>query len=294
MEAKVDNSPLGNAQRPSAARKKNARKRRQRTSPLVLMNDLAASLRAPGFWLYGAWIDVTIRHRGQALGALWNVASTAVFVLLIGTLFSRVMNGGPTYFAHLATGYVFFMFISQNLNKSANIFARSKTLIQNGYVKYADYVLRLFATQLINLAYSLIVVVLTLLITPVDFSPAVFALIFTVPLFFVVVLGMDFLLSITGARYTDIGELLRAILGLAMFVTPIIWVAGSGQGKSAIVGPFLYANPFYYLVEIVRAPLVYGFVPWFEIAVVAAAAPIIWLLAGLAYAKGRSYVPLWI
>jgi hypothetical protein len=35
-------------------------------------------------------------------------------------------------------------------------------------------------------------------------------------------------------------------------------------------------------------------VPWFEIAVVVAATPIIWLLAALTYAKGRSYVPLWI
>lgn len=294
MEAKVDKPAIGTARRPAAARKTEIRKGGQRAPRLLLLHDLAASLRAPGLWLYGAWIDVSVRHRGQALGALWNVASTALFVGLIGTLFSSVMDGGPTYFAHLAAGYVFFMFIQRNLNQSANVFSKNKNLIQNGYVKYADYVLRLFATQIISLAYNLIVVLCVLIITPVDYTMAVFALLFTVPLFFVAILGLDFLLSITGARYKDIGELLRAVLGLAMFVTPIIWVAGSGQGKGAVFGPFLYANPFYYLIEIVRAPLVYGFVPWLEIAVVATAVPIIWILAGLAYARGRSYVPLWI
>lgn len=294
MEAKVDKPAVGTAQRPAAARKTEIRKGGQRAPRLLLLHDLAASLRAPGLWLYGAWIDVSVRHRGQALGALWNVASTALFVGLIGTLFSSVMDGGPTYFAHLATGYVFFMFIQRSLNQSANVFSKNKNLIQNGYVKYADYVLRLFATQIISLAYNLIVIVCVLILVPIDYTMAVFALLFTIPLFFVAILGLNFLLSITGARYKDIGELLRAVLGLAMFVTPIIWVAGSGQGKGAVFGPFLYANPFYYLIEIVRTPLVYGVVPWLEIAVVAAAVPIIWLLAGLAYARGRSYVPLWI
>ena len=56
----------------------------------------------------------------------------------------------------------------------------------------------------------------------------------------------------------------------------------------------MYANPFYYLIEIIREPLVYGHVPWFEIGVVAAAIPIIWLLASLAYARARPYLPLWI
>jgi ABC-type polysaccharide/polyol phosphate export permease len=258
------------------------------------MHDLVASLRAPGFWLYGAWIDVSVRHRGQALGALWSVASTALFVGMIGTLFSHVMDGGSTYFAHLATGFVFFSFIQSNLNQSANVFIRNKNLIQNGYAKYADYVLRMFCTQLINLAYGLTVVVCVLILAPVEFTPAVLALSFTVPLFFIAVLGADFFLSIAGARYKDIGELLKSVLGLAMFITPIIWVAEPGQGKGALIGPFIYANPFYYLIEIVRAPLVYGVVPWFEIAVVVAATPIIWLLAALTYAKGRSYVPLWI
>lgn len=261
---------------------------------LLLLHDIKASLSAPGFWLYGAWIDVSVRHRGQALGALWNVASTALFIVMIGTLFSHVMDGGSTYFAHLATGFVFFMFVQQNLNQAANIFTRNRALIQNGYVKYTDYVLRMFATLLINLAYNCVVVVCVLIFAPVTITPAVFALLFTVPLFFVAILGADFFLSITGARYKDIGELLRSVLGLAMFVTPIIWVAGSGQGKGAILGPFIYANPFYYLIEIVRAPLVYGVVPWFEITVVVAMTPVLWLLAGVAYAKGRSYVPLWI
>lgn len=293
MEVRVDNS-VREAAEGSAGFRKKAVRTAGPSSRLVLAHDLIEAFRSPGFWLYGAWIDVSVRHRGQALGGVWNVATTALFVGMIGTLFSRVMDGGNTYMAHLACGYVFFVFIQANLNQSTTIFPRSRNLIQNGYVKYVDYVLRMFCTQLINLAYNLIVVAFALLYSQIEITPAIFALLFTVPLFFIAILGADFLLCIVGARYRDIGELLRALLGLGMFVTPIIWVAGSHVGKGAIIGPFVYANPLYYLVEIVRAPLVYGYVPWLEIGVVAAAIPIIWTLAGLAYAKGRSYVPLWI
>ena len=97
-----------------------------------------------------------------------------------------------------------------------------------------------------------------------------------------------------GARYADFAELLRTIMRLGFFVTPIIWVPGAAGGKAGIIGPFIYANPFYYLIEIIRAPLVYGHVPWFEVGVVAAAVPIIWMLASLAYARARPFVPLWI
>ena len=104
--------------------------------------------------------------------------------------------------------------------------------------------------------------------------------------------GACLLLSVVAARYPDIAELTQTLLRLFFFITPIIWMPGAGKG--AAIGAFIYANPFYYLLEIVRGPLVYGQVPWFEIGVVAAAVPIIWLAAALAYARAKPYVPLWI
>jgi homopolymeric O-antigen transport system permease protein len=240
-------------------------------------------------------MDASLRHRSQALGAFWMVAGTLVFVTLLGTLYAQVLNNrNPSFYAHLATGYVFFLFVQQCLNFSARIFAKNANMIQNGYVKYVDYVLRMFCAQLINLGYNLIVVVGTIILVPIELTPAALILVLTVPLFMVATLGACFLISVIGARYSDFVELLRTFLRLAFFVTPIIWLPGAASGKGAAIGPFLYANPFYYLVEIVRGPLVYARVPWFEIGIVTAAIPVIWLLASSLYARARSYIPLWV
>jgi homopolymeric O-antigen transport system permease protein len=301
METLVDSPAPGEAQCSGAAPNKDTGKDtgdtgaiRGRPSFLALFQDLIAAFKAPGFWLYGAWIDTSLRYRSQALGAFWMVAGTLAFVVLLGTLYSRVLNAdSEIYYAHIATGYVLWIFIQQCLRKSAPIFKKNRDMIQNGYVKYVDYVLRLIAGNLINLSYNLLIVLGAILLTPVQFTSADFALLLTVPLFLLAILGICFLLSVVGARYHDVSELMQTLLRLFFFITPIIWMP-SAAGKGAAIGAFIYLNPFYYLLEIIRGPLVYSIVPWFEIGIVAAAIPVIWLMAALAYARARPYVPLWI
>jgi len=264
-----------------------------RLTGLTLFRDLIASFKTPGFWLYGAWIDATLRYRSQALGAFWMVATTLAFVVMLGTLYSQVLKvNSDLFYAHVATGYTFWFFIQQSLNMSTRIFKKNASLIQNGYVKYADYVLRLVCSQAINLGYNLLVVIGVIFFTPVHVTIEVLVLFVTVPLLLFSVLGMCIVVSIVGARYPDFGELVQTLLRLFFFITPIIWMPG--QGKGAIIGTFLYGNPFYYLIEIVRGPLVYNQVPWLEIGVVAAAVPLIWLMAAVAYVRAKPFIPMWI
>ena len=296
METFVESPAPREAQRPGASSKKDAGgagSNRGRPSVESLFRDIIAALRAPGFWLYGAWIDTSVRYRSQALGAFWMVSGTLAFVLLLGTLYSQVLKAdSETYYAHIAAGYVLWIFIQQSLQQSTRLYKKNVSMIQNGYVKYVDYVLRMVASQAINFGYNILVVIGAIALTPVQVTSADLVLLFTLPLALLAVLGMCFLLSVVGARYPDFGELTQTMLRLFFFVTPIIWMHETGRG--AIVGAFIYANPFYYLIEIVRGPLVYGHVPWFEIGVVTAAVPLIWLVAALAYARAKPYIPLWV
>ena len=293
METLVDSPAPREAQRSGTAPKDTGAVR-GRPSILALFRDLVSAFKAPGFWLYGAWIDTSLRYRSQAMGAFWMVAGTLGFVLMLGTLYSRVLRADSEfYYAHIATGFVLWIFLQQSLQQSTRLFKKNQSMIQNGYVRYVDYLLRMVGGNLINLAYNLLIVVGAILLTPVHVTTAGFVLLLTIPLFFLAVLGVCFLLSVVAARYPDVAELMQTVLRLFFFVTPIIWMT-SMAGKGAVIGTFIYANPFYYMLEIIRGPLVYGIVPWFEISVVAAAIPVIWLLAALAYARARPYIPLWI
>src|SRR5665811_284226 len=162
--------------------------------------------------------------------------------------YSRVLQyDSETYYAHIATGFVLWILIQQLLQQSSNLYKKNRDMIQNGYVKYVDYVLRMVVGQLINLCYNLLIVVGAILLTPVHVTAADFVLLLTIPLFFLAVVGMCFLLSVVGARYPDVGELVQTVLRLFFFVTPIIWMHSTGKG--AAIGAFIYLNPFYYLLE---------------------------------------------
>lgn len=297
METLTESSTPGGASRPKQTTARSKRVKSQRSSPSIvsLIQDLVASFRAPGFWLYGAWIDTSLEYRAQALGAFWGVAGTLLFVVLLGTLYSHVLpNRHQSFYVHLATGYVLWVFMQQTLSVSARIYTSNRSMIENGYVKYPDYMLRMFCAELNSLALNLIVVVGAVVLSPISLTAAPLVLFLTIPLFFAAILGICFFCSVLGARYADFAELLRTALRLGFFITPIIWVPGAAGGKSGAIGAFVYANPFYYLIEIVRAPLMSGEVPWLEIGVVTAAIPIIWFFASYAYARARPYLPLWL
>ncbi len=60
------------------------------------------------------------------------------------------------------------------------------------------------------------------------------------------------LLGTVCARFRDIPPIVSSIMQIAFFVSPIIWKPELLQGESA---RWLPANPFFSLLEIVRAPL---------------------------------------
>src|SRR5690606_25007200 len=63
-------------------------------------------------------------------------------------------------------------------------------------------------------------------------------------------------LGMISARFRDIPPLIISFVKIVFFVTPIFWTPDLRQGRTFV----LDINPFYHLVEIVRAPML-GQVP---------------------------------
>jgi ABC-type polysaccharide/polyol phosphate export permease len=98
--------------------------------------------------------------------------------------------------------------------------------------------------------------------------------------------------SILGTRYKDVAEIVQFVMRISFLATPVIWMPSSEKAQS--LGLLLYFNPFYYLLEIVRAPL-QGVVPSWEIWAV----PLVmlflgWSLSAVLYRKYASYIPVWL
>jgi lipopolysaccharide transport system permease protein len=102
---------------------------------------------------------------------------------------------------------------------------------------------------------------------------------------------MALLLGAVGARYRDVPLIVQSFITGLFMVTPVLW-------QISFLPPdrqwLAYVNPFTYLLEIVRVPLL-GTAPsatlWAAVILMAVAG---WLSSLLIYARARTRLAYWI
>lgn len=292
MQPELDNGPppINEALAPVQNRTVSAR-----SDIFDLAQDLFASFRSSGYWLYSAWIDILLGYRSAVLGPLWIMLGTAFFVFAVGSLFGRVLTVGDSnvYIAYLAVGLVVWFFIMQTLVGSCRIFHDNRGSILDGAVSYTDILLKLLTTKLLILFHNIIVIIIAFIYTNIDVSYESIVVVFTSVLVVLNVLWVSVIFSILGARYQDFREATSQVLRLMFFITPILWVAHQNV-RGPFIEALLYWNPFYYLISVIRTPLIAGQIPMFEIAVLLFALPIGWLAASWIYMRTKSSIALWL
>jgi ABC-2 type transport system permease protein len=260
-----------------------------------LPRDFYRSAKHNGFWIYSAWIEILLSYRSTILGPLWLLIGTATFVFAIGTLYGHVVfaSGSNVYLAHLAVGIALWYFITQSVVGSCHLFSSYRSDILDGANNYTDLILKLITKNLIELLHNSVVVVIACIVTQVTLSRAALAIGITFPLVLLNIAWMSVIIAILGARYPDLQEFAQASLRLLFFATPILWVPHEDV-RGPIIDALLYLNPFYYFVEVIRVPLLYGQLPYLETTVLIAALPVGWLAASLLYARTRPWLALWL
>ena len=102
--------------------------------------------------------------------------------------------------------------------------------------------------------------------------------------------GIGLILAVLSARFRDVPNLVTNIIQVAFFVTPIIWEPSLLPERTF----FLDLNPFYYLLEAVRTPLLGEWLPlrfWLiNLALLIAT----WAVAFVFFGKMRRRIAYWI
>lgn len=263
-------------------------------SLMTYFSHLGESFRQPAFWLYSSWLDIITRYRRTRLGLLWIVIPTAVFIAVIGNVYSRIMGHEPHfYLPYLAIGYVLFRFMTQCLTESSTIMRTHKAFIMDGRTRLSDYVLRSIAKAAFYFACSLLVVVGALAWSPLYPVWSVFSLFLTFPVIVVNAIWLSSCMSMIGARYPDSGEMINTAMRFAMLLTPILWV-----GDRFPPGTFgwwaIHLNPAYHLITFARNPILGEPIPASTVWFVAGMTVFGWGLAILLYRRYARFVPLWI
>src|SRR5262249_18316337 len=103
---------------------------------------------------------------------------------------------------------------------------------------------------------------------------------------------MNLVIAMVGARFRDLQPIIGSVLQLVFFVTPLIWDRHLVVGK--VHDLFVDANPFYHLVEIMRAPLLGRAPSSLTIATVTMMAVVGWYITYLLFVRFRRRIPYWL
>lgn len=250
----------------------------------MALRDLQNSFARIGLAWSLATHDVGSRYRGSVLGPFWITLSMGLMVLGIGFLYASLFNLALDQFLpYVALGIVFFGVMTGIINEGCDTFVHAASMLSQTSLPMFTFVWRVVFRNLINLAHHLVIVV-GMLAFYGQWKVA------NVPLallgIFLMLLNASWaslLAGIASARFRDIPQIVISVMQFSIFMTPVFWLPDR-FGKHQV---FLDFNPFYHLLQSVRAPLLGQTVSGHSYVVLVTMAVVGWLVTFLVFARTR-------
>jgi ABC-type polysaccharide/polyol phosphate export permease len=244
-------------------------------------------------WGTLAWTDTSLRYRRTVLGPWWVTLSTAVFIGSVGLVWGGIFGTElSSYMPFFATGYILWSLISSALNEGCNVFILAIGLIKSMTTPLLVHIFRMLGRQFIVFAHNIVIVGLLWAIFrwPIDWS--ILLVIPGMMVLAVALFGGVLMLGVLCTRFRDVQQIIGAMLQLLFLLTPIMWRADLLAGKRSAV--LLDFNPLFYLIQIVRGPLL-GAPPSLGVWLGALVSAIVSLTLGLAiYGRFRHRIAYWL
>jgi lipopolysaccharide transport system permease protein len=199
-----------------------------------------------------SWLDIKLRYRGSVLGPLWLTLSTAVMVGALGFMNSALFSTPiGSYLPFLALSLVLWTFLGSLVSEGCTCFTSSEGMIRSIRMPFTIYGGRVVLRNLLVLAHNVVVIVVVDLALGTWPDGTGLLALPAFALWCVDGLAICLLFGAFCARFRDIPPIVGSVMQMAFFVSAVIY-------KPEQLGPkewLLPFNPFFSLLEIVRAPL---------------------------------------
>ncbi|MEM7359280.1 MAG: ABC transporter permease [Pseudomonadota bacterium] len=198
--------------------------------------------------------EIAQRYRNTYLGPLWMTISLAVFLTILGYVGGALFNLElRDYLPYLCLGVVTWTFISAVVSESGQLFVTAPISTVVYDVPMSTFVYSFITRHLLLFAHNLLLYLLIAAYFGINFLPYLHFAILGMVILIIFSIGVTLSLAVICVRMRDIPQIVSNLLQVSFFATPIMWNAQllADRGRKMI----LDLNPFYYLIEIVRAPL---------------------------------------
>jgi lipopolysaccharide transport system permease protein len=238
-----------------------------------------------------SWLDIKLRYRGSVLGPFWLTLSTGVMVGAMGVIYATLFKMDlHNYLPFLALSLVLWSYVGTLTADACATYTGIERLIRSMRMPYTLHAARVVLRNLLVLAHNLLVIVVVDLIMHVWPGATGLAVVPGIVVWFADSFAVTLLLGTVCARFRDIPPIVASVIQIAFFVTPVIW-------KPDLITEhrwLLPLNPFFSLLEIVRAPLldeipsltVYGSAIGYS--------ALLWVVSWLLFVRVRGRIAFWV
>lgn len=214
--------------------------------------DLYYGVRRFQLWMMLGSQDIRQRYRRSTLGPFWLTISLGVTIGALGLLYGGLFNQPlEQYLPYLAAGFVVWSLIAGLINDGTRTFIDSDGLIKQLSTPLSIYVYRTVWANALIFLHNVIVFFLVALIFLKPLSWSIFLALPALGLILLNGVWLGLLLGLVSARFRDVPQIVSSIVQVMFFITPILWTADMLPDRALL----LELNPFFYLVELVRGPL---------------------------------------
>jgi ABC-type polysaccharide/polyol phosphate export permease len=255
--------------------------------------DIGAGLRKWPLWFTIGWLDIKQRYRRSLVGPFWITMSIVIFIAGVGVINSALFHMPlAEYLPFLATGLIVWTLISGLITDGCNTFIGADGAIKQIPMPISVHIYRMVWRNLIIFFHNFSIYVFISFL-PFDIHPNVGSMMALVGLVVVALNGIGFgiILGLFSARFRDVPPTIANLVQLSFLTTPVLWRADTlPAGREWLVN----YNPFFYLVESVRQPLlghVFSTGSWL---VTCALTAVNLFVACLLYARFRARIAYWL
>lgn len=237
--------------------------------------DIRGGIDQRAVWITLATEDIFDQHRRTTLGPLWLLINYLAFA---GT-FIFVFNPGPAdphYATYVAVGLLVWNYLTDNVTQAVTLFQREESFIKGTTLPLAVYIMRLMLQNVIRTGYAILGCAGVLLLIGATPAMVWFWSLAGVLLVLAVSPAMIVVFAFLGVFFPDSQFIVSNLMRVAMFATPVFWMHGGEGGLRRVL---YYWNPFTYLLDIVRQPIVDGTVPLQAFGVCLVVTLALWALA---------------
>ena len=213
-------------------------------------------MQSKNLWYHGGLMDVKQKYRRSKIGHFWNTLVIAIFLLMMGPVYSKIFGSDlKSFFPYLSIGFILWIFFSQTINESCNVFQENSGHIKQSRVFLVGFTNRLVMKNFLHFLHTIIILPLIFLVSSHSLEFTFFLALPSVFLFTIFITLLSFVVAIISSRFRDIPPLINSLLMCLFFLSPIIWEEAKLQLASPEIAFILSLNPISVFLELIRNPI---------------------------------------